>query len=312
MRITGTVLAANGEVAVDAHVRVATPDWSVGTRTDSEGRYELILETLGELTLSAGGGDYGQATGGLSVTQGEGELLQDWSPRLDRGRELSGTLHASDGRALDSWSVEYVGRDGGYVDSSPVGSDGSFTLPNLPTEEGRLFARPSGSPFVLHVVENVASGESHIDVVVPAESLVLGTTTVLPQDADGELRHDVDARMVQDTVGRGGWFHAMNGERLELASPAGSVHMEVGASDVGYVDLETLWILPEGQHELGAVALPVLEPRLVIQTEDVTEGELRLLRTDLAFPSQVADGSADQAAVVRALPLPAGTYELVR
>ena len=314
--VRGWVFSADGEPAVCATVYAYDGHRAMRAETRLGGAFELEVTTGRTLELFAGGGDRGVAETTLDLSEvAAGEQLQ-WTARLDRGNEIAGRLVDEQGEPLHALFVEarvHAGRRA-WSDSTRSLPTGEFSIPNVPAGGGTLHVRKRPyPPFGGKVLASVGSGADLGDVVVTSEELASGNVQVELVDALGERVERAEARLWQESTGRGAWMTDCEAGYCMAEIPPGAYQLTVGSYERGFLDLGRVWVGPGGTTDLGQVVLP--EPaRVQWKLPPEREGarqrgllEWNLVRTDSPVRVQVARGSLGR---LDSDVMPAGSYEL--
>jgi RNA polymerase sigma-70 factor (ECF subfamily) len=306
VHVSGTVFDASGAPAALAPVvlRFAPSGQLHRTLfTDDEGAYSASL-SAGEYEFGAGGGRYGLATRTWSFDEADLGSEHVWSPVLDRGLELHGTLTLADGQLADGWVVELERRDGNGVHfDATVTSEGRFALPNV-AGGGRLHVVAPGAELASWVVENAQPGVEPLTLAIPA-SAAPGFLQVSVVTADLPDKRTAEVWVRQVASGRITWLlwddaHDAHGQSL----PAGDYRVVVGGAEHGYVDLGTATVI--GGEEVALEATLPARGNLN-WTPLETEHQWTLYRRGPTVSSLF--GTFGLANPPEA-PLPAGDYEL--
>jgi RNA polymerase sigma-70 factor (ECF subfamily) len=306
VRIAGTVLRADGTAAgrVPLVLR-SVPSGALRQvlRADDDGVYAVRVPA-GGYQLVAGGGSFGLASASFALGEEDLDGGRDWSPVLDRGLEVRGTVTLASGAPADGWAVVFEQRGEVLSCDATVTRDGAFALPNV-AGSGRLHLIAPGGELAAYVVENVTPASETLEVVVPETT---GTLVVSIHAPDAPDMHSAEVWVRQVSTGRTSWLpwseeHEAHGQAL----PTGTYHVVAGGAEHGYVDLGEVRLVEGGEVALQAV-LPA-RGGVSWNTEAAAESELSwtLYRRGPAVSSRMTSGALSEPP---AFPLPAGEYEL--
>ncbi|MEQ4300866.1 S8 family serine peptidase [Plantactinospora sp. B6F1] len=221
-RVTGTVTdAATGDPVAGAQVRTGT----VGTVTDPDGRYALVLP-VGTHELTASGYGFNPATATLTVAQGD-VLTQDFA--LDKARMVTVAGKVTDGSG-HGWplyaKIEVSGRPGGPIFTNPVTGAYSFTVPASATYQlDTTVVYPGYRAVSTEVAVGTGSKTVNISAAVLPACTAAGYTAgisdpLLTESFDGTSAPD--GWSVVNRTDKGGWAFDDPGGRTNLTGGTGN------------------------------------------------------------------------------------------
>lgn len=193
--VRGVVLGAPGIPLAGVRVGWSTEPDGVPSevRTDSRGEFELDDLPPGTIWLSAGGGDHGVARRSMPLPEG---AEVEWSPMLDRGRDVRGRIVDSQGTGIPECRVELwsesprsVWSDGTFTDSQ-----GGFAVPNVPSGALRLEVTARGVLLPGRVLPGVVGGVDLGDVALAEEQVSPGSLVLDGIDPRAYFRSDSELR----------------------------------------------------------------------------------------------------------------------
>lgn len=261
-RLLGLVQAADGSPAVGTLVgaKLDGKGWGQWTKTDQNGEWRLEGLDPGEYALRAGGDEFGLATKTVTVAKGE---AHDWSPFLDRGRELRGRIGAPEGSTgVFLIRAEAVDPDIEWSDTTLSDKDGRFVMPNVLPKMARLRIFDfDGNPFgiPIHVEEAlfVAGGEH--DISISMDERLTGSISVTLNRADGEFVPGAEVRLHHLDTGCGVFLKTNKLEGtagIYRASglPAGTYRLEANSPTLGWITMNSVALQAGQDLQLGQLA----------------------------------------------------------
>lgn len=259
-RVRGVLLDAAGEPASGLEVGWAPPGrtWVGWARTDADGAFVLEDVTPGEIELGASGGALGRAGERVTLLPGE---ERTWSPRLDPGRVLTGSVRFASGDPLAGLRIELASADSLALWSVAGTTDesGRFAFANLPAGPFELRVFGPGRPdpagaFPVHVVGPVFAGADLGEVVLGEQDVIPHALSVALVREDGHLLEGGEVRVWQASTGRGLFALEDPTGCFRIGGlPAGAFRVEVGGP-LGWRDLGLVWV--EKDVDLGVERFP--------------------------------------------------------
>ncbi|MFY1689593.1 S8 family serine peptidase [Plantactinospora sp. WMMB782] len=230
-RVTGTVTsAATGEPVAGAQVRAG----EIGTVTDPDGRYALVLP-VGTHELTAAG--YGLVPGTATVTVAQGDVLtQNFA--LASAPMVTVNGHVTDGSG-HGWplyaKITVSGRPGGPVFTNPATGAYSFTVPGGATYRlDTTVVYPGYRPVSTEVAVGTAARTVNVSPTVLPACTAAGYTAGISDPLLTESFDGTSAPAGWSVVNRtdsGGWA---------FDDPAGRTNLTGGTGNFAIVDSDAL------------------------------------------------------------------------
>ncbi|MBL8727971.1 MAG: sigma-70 family RNA polymerase sigma factor [Planctomycetes bacterium] len=298
--VTGTVLDATQSPAPGVPVVVFGSGVQPldRTTTDLEGAFRFEDLAPGTFTVRAGGDGRGLATAPVTVTAGRSAITLFLLP----GACVRGRVLQPDGAPIDGAIVTWRATDDSWWDGAPTSRDGTFTLANLPADEGVVAIWPPGDGRHMPTVVQVArTGGS--DLVVTCDPASGNKLQLRPVPATAAAPVQLTMRLWNGDTGLG--FEeagTVTDEPWRLEHlPAGWYQLELFAPGSGWFDAGTHWLDGTTEVDLGRIVLP--EPGTVQFAPRDGACEVCQLRADVDVRVQLAPVPFDQPVL-----LPAGDY----
>ncbi|MEO6597796.1 MAG: sigma-70 family RNA polymerase sigma factor [Planctomycetota bacterium] len=281
------------------------------TETDERGAFAFDNVPEGALELRAGGGDAGLQHATVRAVAGQTATLDLY---LKRQATVRGRAVDKDGKPLAGWRVEWVSGQTPWFDACTVADDGTYVLPNLPGDTGRLLLwRGKGqSSLPALVTGDVLPNSGEVELRFDAE-LSSGVLQLEPALPNGVDKATVEARIFQEDTGRGATLRkGKEGNRFSLTGlAAGWYRIELGGPGLGWLDGGRHYVDGKSLVDLGRVAMPQAGSLRLHMPDAATEGaNTDALAVEIYHRRGDCDVRIDDPAEAGrgTVPLPAGNY----
>ena len=300
LALHGLAVHTNGSPAPNERVALLDGDGRIVARTRSNDSGAFTFWVLGDSARTArvGGGEHGIGVASIAPKA-------ETDPTrivLDRGATLRGTVAARTGDRDTRFRVEWRASDGSWCDTTTTDENGDFTLPNIASATGDVFAfEPDGSLPVAwakrattnDVLSMRGTGADISRLVVRAPA---GIANV------GEF--EVRAWQLDTGYGTRLWRRE-DGRWTSGRLAAGSYAVEAIVRGAGAIDLGRHWLDGKTTVELGPIAVPAPGRVRFASTLPLAGAELFHVRPD--FDARIA---LDEVPLAHEVLLPAGEYAL--
>lgn len=300
--ITGRVTHVDGTPATHVALSALASNVDVGAaRTDADGRFELADIPAGDVTVRA------SAQGSTASAEFRPRTREriEWSPRLERGRFVHGTLQDLRRDPIPTTLIVTTTEPASSREVD-VDATGRFALELADDATVWLEVRSGASPLPL-AQQRVRATDANVELVVPAEP---GRITFEPVGVGEALTSIAIALEQVDAVGRSVIVGAtIDGTRVVLEDiPDGSYRMTATVAERAPVVVDSVVVRAGATAALGAVRFEAC-------------GELRLETTlDTTTDARPIDVLDAHGALVfrcaridlpRSWPLAPGAYRIV-